>query len=636
MTDLRRIVPMNEGAGLARQCRFRHIFTTLTVTGRSHLPPMMAPEDAFRLLADGLGKAGTPQLFEQLVDHLAAILGVSHVLIGAVQPDNATIRTVAHWAQNQLQPPVSYALAGTPCGHVLDDRVCRYPDDVCARFPDDPLLREMGVVSYMGVPMRSPQGELLGLVAILDDKPLDLPDYAAEVLRIAAAQAGAEFARHAAERERRSSDHRIEQLAYWDSITGLPNRRHFMERLTEACERVRQQDGALGLLYLDLQRFRQINEAQGHECGDRLLAAVAGRFGAATQADEFIARLGGDEFAALLMTADRARLGEAVERYRHCLAEPIRLDEQRFNLALSVGVARLPQDAEDAAALLQNASIALNHAKQDGSRTRFFSAAMARELRQHELLKSRFIDALAQGRLALHFQPQFSLASGELIGAEALCRWHDEQLGWVSPGEFIPLAEGQGLIRALGDWVLSAACRQLQTWARQGTPFPGRLCVNVSAQQMDDPRLAEHVQQLATQMPPGLLGLELTESGLMRNPEQTVRITRTLCEAGIGMAIDDFGTGYSSLSYLKRFAADTLKIDMSFVRDMLKSSHDHAIVATIIAMAQTLGMQTVAEGVESAEQAEALRALGCTGVQGFHFGRPVDAETFASRWLSPR
>ncbi|SDJ47770.1 putative bifunctional diguanylate cyclase/phosphodiesterase [Billgrantia gudaonensis] len=427
-----------------------------------------------------------------------------------------------------------------------------------------------------------------------------------------------------------------EQLAYWDSVTGLANRRHFMERLDDACRQARRTAGSLGMLYIDLHRFRQINESQGHECGDRLLAAVAARFSDVVAADEFIARLGGDEFAVLCGTANRVHLEEAVARYRQSLASPIPVDGRHFTLSLSTGVARFPRDADDAGALFQHASIALNHAKRGGRRTRFFTRPMAEAMHQKARLQARFLEALQHERLTLHYQPQFSLANGELIGAEALCRWHDELLGWVSPGEFVALAESQGLASILGDWVLESACRQLQRWEQAGTPFPGRLCVNVSAQQMDDPRLAGHVQQLATRMRPGLLGLELTESGLIRDPEMAVGITRTLCRAGIGMAIDDFGTGYSSLAYLKRFAADTLKIDMSFVHDMLKSSHDHAIVATIIAMAHTLGMQTVAEGVENADQANALRALGCSGVQGFHYGRPVDAATFTACWLTQR
>ncbi|MGQ4878846.1 putative bifunctional diguanylate cyclase/phosphodiesterase [Billgrantia sp. LNSP4103-1] len=594
---------------------------------------MMAPEDAFRLLADGLGKAGTPQAFDHLVERISTIFHGEHVVIGKLLSDDASIRTVAFWSRGSLQPTSVYPLHGTPCEHVLNDEVCEFTEGVRQRFPQSAVLQELEIEGYVGIPLRAPQGHLVGLLAVLSSQPLQLAAYAPEVLRIAAAQAGAEMARRAEEEKRRNSDYRIQQLIYWDSITGLPNRRCFMERLDEACEQARLRDNCLGLLYLDLQRFRQINDTQGHELGDQILAEIAGRFGAQAEPGEFVARLGGDEFMVLLTDTRPAAMAHAIERYRNSLISPIQLAERSFSISASVGAALFPRDGDTAQSLFQHASIALNHAKRDDSRTRFFTATMADELHQHEILQLRFSDALAKGNLSLAFQPQFSLKTGKLIGAEALCRWHDDILGHVSPGTFIPLAEEQGLIRPLGEWVLEAACQQILTWERQGKPFPGRLCVNVSAQQMDDPRLAEHIQRIATRVPPGKLGLELTESGLMRNPEQTVRITRALCKAGFSLAIDDFGTGYSSLTYLKRFAADTLKIDMSFVQDMLKSSHDHAIVSTIIAMAQTLGMLTVAEGVEEAEQAEALRALGCTGVQGFHFGRPVDGDTFADLWL---
>ncbi|MBA2780109.1 putative bifunctional diguanylate cyclase/phosphodiesterase [Billgrantia kenyensis] len=594
---------------------------------------MMAPEDAFRLLADGLGKAGTPQAFDHLVERISSIFDAEHVLVGKLLSDNATIRTVAFWSHGTLQPATVYTLAGTPCESVLSDEVCEFTEGVCQRFPDDAMLQELGVESYVGVPLRSPQGHLIGLLAVLSSRPLDLASYGPEVLRIAAAQSGAEMARRSEEDKRRSSDYRIQQLIYWDSVTGLPNRRSFMERLEDACEQARLRDTCLGLLYLDLQRFRQINDTQGHELGDQILAEIAGRLTAQSDPGEFVARLGGDEFMVLLTDTRPAAMAHAVERYRNSLLPPIQLAERSFSVSASVGAALFPRDADTAQSLFQHVSIALNHAKHDPSRTRFFTTTMVDELHQHEILQLRFSEALANDKLSLAFQPQFCLNTGKLIGAEALCRWHDDILGQVSPATFIPLAEEQGLICSLGEWVLDAACQQLLTWEQQGKPFPGRLCVNVSAQQMDDPRLAEHILRIATRVLPGKLGLELTESGLMRNPEQTVRITRALCEAGFSLAIDDFGTGYSSLTYLKRFAADTLKIDMSFVRDMLKSSHDHAIVSTIIAMAKNLGMQTVAEGVEEAEQAEALRALGCSGVQGFHFGRPVDGVTFAELWL---
>ena len=594
---------------------------------------MMAPEDAFRLLADSLGKAGTPQAFDHLVECIARILDAKHILLGKLLSDNTSIRTVAFWSQGSLKPTTVYALAGTPCAHVLSEEGCEFFNGVRQCFPHCTLLEELGAESYVGIPLRAPDGQLVGLLAVFSSKPLALASYAPEVLRIAAAQAGAEMARRAEEEKRRSSDYRIQQLIYWDSVTGLPNRRYLMERLEEACEQARLRASCLGLLYLDLQRFRQVNDTQGHELGDLLLAEIAGRFSEKTEPGEFLARLGGDEFMVLLTDTRPAAMAHAIERYRNSLSAPIQLAERSLSISASVGAALFPRDADNAHTLFQHASIALNHAKQDSSRTRFFTATMADELRQHELLQLRFSDALAKGKLSLVFQPQFSLDTGKLIGAEALCRWHDEILGHVSPGIFIPLAEEQGLIRTLGEWVLETACQRLMSWERQDKAFSGRLSVNVSAQQMDDPRLADHIQRIATRVTPGRLGLELTESGLMRNPEQTVRITRALCQAGFSLAIDDFGTGYSSLTYLKRFAADTLKIDMSFVQDMLKSSHDHAIVATIIAMAQTLGMSTVAEGVEEAEQVEALRALGCTGVQGYYFGRPVDGDTFAELWL---
>ncbi|EWH00800.1 hypothetical protein Q427_17540 [Halomonas sp. BC04] len=296
----------------------------------------------------------------------------------------------------------------------------------------------------MGIPLRAPSGQLLGLLALMCNRPLSLPAFAPEVLRIAATQAGAEMARRMAEETRRSSDQHIEQLIYWDSVTGLPNRRHFMERLQEACDQAQLQGKSLGLLYLDLQRFRQINDTQGHERGDLLLADIAGRFGAQAEPGEFVARLGGDEFMVLLTNTRPAAMAHAIERYRNSLSPPIQIADRSFSISASVGAALFPRDADNAQSLFQHASIALNHAKRDDSRTRFFNTNMADELHQREFLQLRFIEALNQGRLTLHYQPQFCLKSGKLKGAEALCRWHDEILGHVSPGTFIPLAEEQG------------------------------------------------------------------------------------------------------------------------------------------------------------------------------------------------
>jgi EAL domain-containing protein (putative c-di-GMP-specific phosphodiesterase class I) len=241
--------------------------------------------------------------------------------------------------------------------------------------------------------------------------------------------------------------------------------------------------------------------------------------------------------------------------------------------------------------------------------------------------------ALREGRLMLHYQPQVDLSTGALSGAEVLCRWFDAERGWVSPGEFIPLAEERGLMKELGGWVLKTASEQLRDWQQSGVAAVPRISVNVSAQQLEDIRFGEEVERHTRGVCPASIGLELTESGFMRDPEQAIGLMQVLKAQGFGLAIDDFGTGYSSLAYLKRFAADTLKIDISFVRDMLSSSHDYTIVTTIIAMARSMGMKTVAEGVETVEQAQALAALGCDQAQGFYYGRPMSADDFAMHWL---
>ncbi|WP_166644595.1 putative bifunctional diguanylate cyclase/phosphodiesterase [Halomonas ventosae] len=439
---------------------------------------------------------------------------------------------------------------------------------------------------------------------------------------LVALQAGAELARQRADRQ-----------TLWDSVTGLPNRRHFMTLLEQACDEARQANQPLSLLHLDIQRFKEINDLHGHEIGDRLLAACAERLRHVAEGDERIARLSGDEFSVLLPGHANGELSGAMRRYQAAMEEPIALEGRHFKMVVCIGAASFPYHAPDASQLLQASGIALNHAKQARRHRRVFDDAMARALQRKEALQARLTRALRNQQLTLHFQPQVDLASGTLTGAEALCRWHDEEWGWVSPGEFIPLAEERGLINQLGHQVVRSACRQLKQWEAQERHFPGRLSINLSAQQLDNPQLTNQLLRLSNGILPRQLGFEITETALMRTPQQAIRITRELQGVGFSLAIDDFGTGYSSLNYLKRFAADTLKIDMTFVHDMLDSSHDRAIVSTIIAMARALGMKTVAEGVERREHVELLCELGCDQAQGFYYGRPTDADDFADKWL---
>lgn len=428
---------------------------------------------------------------------------------------------------------------------------------------------------------------------------------------------------------------RIEQLAFYDSLTALPNRALFLDRLEQTLDAARRQAEHGALLFLDLDRFKEINDSQGHAAGDQALVEVARRFLAVSRKEETLARLGGDEF---VLIAEGARQGSAAliaERLLSVLAEPLRVGQSTLALAASIGIALYPDDGDSVEDLIKHADIAMYRAKAAGGGYRFYQPAMGESLRKRLDLARRLERALGDGGLHLFYQPKVSLTAQRLSGAEALLRWQDAELGWISPSEFIPLAEERGMIGALGAWVFREACMQLAAWQNDGHAMVGRLAINLSALQLQLPHL---VNSLVTQVESlGLSAhqfeLELTESSMMADPERAITTMDALHRAGFSLAVDDFGTGYSSLVYLKRFAARNIKIDMSFVRDMLTDRNDAAIVSTIVAMARNLGMQTTAEGVETAQQAQALLELGCDFAQGFHFGRPEPAADFARQWL---
>jgi diguanylate cyclase (GGDEF)-like protein/PAS domain S-box-containing protein len=428
---------------------------------------------------------------------------------------------------------------------------------------------------------------------------------------------------------------RIEQLAFYDSLTGLPNRALFLDRLEKTLA-ASQRSGQVGaILYLDLDRFKEINDSQGHAVGDLALAEVARRLLAATRREETLARLGGDEFVVIAEGADHQSAVRIARRLQRSLAEPLHLLGQAFQVGASIGIAFYPADGSTSDDLIKRTDIAMYQAKASGGGYRLYHAEMGEELEKRLAVAQRLNIALENGGLQLHYQPQIELATGRVIGAEALLRWHDPVLGWVEPTEFIPIAEERGMINELGDWVLREACRQVKAWETLGVKIEGKVAINVSALQMEDPdivgRLLEIVHEAG--LAPERFELELTEGAMMVDPERAVEVLELLSAAGFGLSIDDFGTGYSSLTYLKRFSADQIKIDISFVRNMLHDSDDHTIVTTIIAMARALGLQTTAEGVEEPAQAEALLALGCNSVQGFHFGHPIDAREFSETWL---
>jgi diguanylate cyclase (GGDEF)-like protein len=422
-------------------------------------------------------------------------------------------------------------------------------------------------------------------------------------------------------------------MAHHDALTGLPNRTLLADRVGQAIARAHRSGGKLAVLFLDLDRFKNVNDSFGHAVGDMLLTAVSARLTASRREEDTVARLGGDEFIVSIPdVADAAEAESVAARILADLAKPFTINGHQLHADVSIGIALYPRDGDTAETLMRNADTAMYHAKESGrGNYQFFSEQLTERVSRRLSTETNLRRALERGEFTVHYQPLVNLAAGRVDGAEALLRWPQQDDRLVSPVEFIPIAEETGLIVPLGEWVLLEACAQAQAWQAL---HPGlRIAVNLSARQFRQKNLIGMIEQVLgeSRLHPSLLELELTEGMLMHNVEEATHILARLDEIGVRLAIDDFGTGYSSLSYLKRFPIHTLKIDRSFVRDISTDPDDAAIVTAIVAMARSLNLRVTAEGVETEEQATFLRSLTCDQAQGFHFGRPMPAAEFAAR-----
>lgn len=436
--------------------------------------------------------------------------------------------------------------------------------------------------------------------------------------------------------QRKEDQRRILQLAQYDTLTGLPNRALFQERLHQAVAQANRSQRPFALMFLDLDNFKQINDSLGHDVGDRLLVAVAERLIETLGDADILARIGGDEFAILQTHLRReAEARGMASQLLKGFERPFVIDEHELRTNVSIGITVYPNDHSEPEQLFRNADMALYRAKQEGRKTyRFFDGSMNTALIERIQIETGLTKALERDELRLHFQPQVDLASGRIVGAEALMRWHHPERGPIPPGVFIPIAEESGLIRWLGQWALAAACRQGAAWRRAGLP-PLRIAVNLSFAQFQDPELVRNIQAaLASEPQPCPLELELTESMLARDADQTVDILHQLRDLKVQLAIDDFGTGYSSLRYLQQFDLDRLKIDQSFIRSLGDGKGSDAIVRATIDLAHTLGLKVIAEGVEDAAQVDFLRGEGCDEVQGYFVARPMPADDFEVFWRS--
>jgi len=438
--------------------------------------------------------------------------------------------------------------------------------------------------------------------------------------------------------ESKGSEERIRHLAYYDVLTGLPNRSLFNDRLQQEMQRAQRGNRLLALLFLDLDRFKEVNDSMGHDIGDQLLKQVAERLQQCVRADDTVARMGGDEFTIILGDLpSRTRAVSAAisvaEKIMQMLAMPFSLVGRELFLSTSIGIAVCPYDGEEAPLLLRNADTAMYHAKERGKNNfQFYAESMNARSAERLDLQSAMHRAVIDEQFELRYQPIVSLTDGRLIGAEVLLRWRHPQKGLIAPADFVPIAEESGLIVPIGAWVLEQACRQFAQWQRQGLLLE-RLAVNLSARQFSDGDLAGTVIRAldGSGMRADQLELELTESILMDDVGHSLGQLQDLSVMGVRIAIDDFGTGYSSLNYLKQFPLDCLKIDRSFVRE-LAEVQDQRIVQAIIALARSFELEVLAEGIENQRQLEILKRLGCDNAQGFYFSQPLTEAEFRSCW----
>ncbi|MBT9528446.1 MAG: EAL domain-containing protein [Rhizobacter sp.] len=433
--------------------------------------------------------------------------------------------------------------------------------------------------------------------------------------------------------EQKVAEEHIHHMARHDSLTGLPNRMMFSSLLNVAIPTAARYKRNFAVMFIDLDRFKFINDTLGHEAGDTLLKEITARFRQTLRASDVIARLGGDEFVVLVQEVnDREHASAVARKMLSAAIKPMVLVGQECRVTASIGIAMYPSDGEDEQTLMKNADSAMYFAKEEGKNNfQFYSSEISTQSLERLTLEANLRRAMERDEFTLNYQAKLDLKTGGITGVEALLRWNNAELGSVSPAKFIPVAEDTGLIVHIGRWVLKTACEQNVAWQREGLP-PINMAVNLSVRQFADEGLLDDIASILaeTGMTPGLLELEITEGMLIHNIERAIKLLTAIKQLGVRLAIDDFGTGYSSLGQLKNFPIDTLKVDRSFIRDLATDSEDKAITSAIIAMGKTLSLTVVAEGVETIEQQTFLRDQACDEMQGYYFSKPIAAAEFAT------
>jgi len=585
-------------------------------------------ESAIQTLVEGtLGYSGTA-CYRRVAQQLCEWFGASCCIVGQCL-ENGKILALASNQDGVDLEEYDFDPTNTPCQQVIDTGMFIAREGLLQRFPHTPLVVNMRAEGYAGTPVYGRDGNIIGVLSVLSRNRIENLQRAEDVMAIMAARVGAEIERKQADQELQENRDHLDFLVYHDQLTHLPNRKLFRDHVHHAVARAQKTRQQIGVLFLDLDHFKKINDSLGHEVGDIVLQRIAERLQNIVRSNDTLARISGDEFAVLL---DRVTSSDEVVilalAIKRALATEIEVDEYKLFVTASVGISMYPQDAQDAESLMKAADAAMYQVKYMGRDSyRFYTLGLNERASERLMLEGALRQAIEKNELVLYYQPQFNLHTGEIFGVEALLRWNHPHRGMIYPDEFIPLAEETGLIVPIGEWVLKCACEQAIAWIVAGLPRI-HMAVNISGRQFHQKGLLDVLKDIlcSTGLEPCYLDLELTESILMDDVEDSISIMEEIRSLGVQLSIDDFGTGYSSLAYLKKFPIRYLKIDRSFINDITHNRDDAAIAVAITDLARNLQLEVIAEGIETSEQHDFLRANGCDYGQGYLFSYPLPSD----------
>ncbi|MGR9047738.1 EAL domain-containing protein [Halobacillus faecis] len=599
---------------------------------------MSAPDDAYveelgRIkkaiveIGDAFLSYNGQEFFDFLVEYLSSVLGVDTVLVGELTgeaKDEVTAISLSH--KGEISAGLQYEVKGTPCEQVIMTHECYYPNGVGSLFPEDLTIKEYGVESYLGKALLNSDGEVIGILAIMDNRTQTSGPLSKALFQIFADRTANELSRMQAEKK-------LEMLSQYDPLTGLVTRSYLSGILEEGIQSTDEKKNNIALLLIDIDNFKMINDSWGHTKGDELLRQFS-RYLRQTfaQHDAVISRISSDEFVVLLKHVQSIEELERVsDHVIHSMRRPFLIGEREFYNTVSIGVTFTParlRDHYSGETLLRHADAAMHKAKRSGkNRYAVYEEKMSEQMREELHLKQSLHHALDKNQFELHYQPQVCGRTSQVIGYESLIRWNHPDYGLLSPHYFISLAEESGMIVEIGEWVLKEACKQTKRWQVEDQRPDLKISVNLSAQQFKDLNLTGKVLKALNNsgLPPHSLILEITETMVLQDFDRSTDTLNGLREKGIKVHLDDFGVGFSSLSYLNRLPVDAIKIDRSFINQIGDRGEEVPIVNAIISMAKSLGLQVIAEGVETRGHISYLKQKGCYEYQGYYFSKPVPA-----------